>query len=85
MEKRKELREKLSISIDINADTEISEYERLREKNIRELEDLCQITPTESDMILKVNWVPYISKNLDEILSSDMVLSAQSSIQNYAR
>ena len=32
MEKRKELREKLSISIDINADTEISEYELLREK-----------------------------------------------------
>ena len=38
-EKRKELKEKLSISIDINADTEISEYELVREKNIRELEE----------------------------------------------
>ena len=43
------------------------------------------MTPTESDMIFKVHWVPYISKNLDEILSSDMVLPTQSSIQNYAR
>ena len=32
-EKRKELKEKLSISIDINADTEISEYELLREQD----------------------------------------------------
>ena len=36
-------------------------------------------------MSFKVNWVPYISKNLDEILSSDMVLPTQYSIQNYTR
>ena len=38
-EKRKELKDKLSNPIEIDAETEMSEYELLREKNIRELEE----------------------------------------------
>ena len=38
-EKRKELKEKLSNPIELDVDTEVCEYERLREKNIREREE----------------------------------------------
>ena len=41
---------------------------------------ICEqpLTPTESDMIFKVNWVPYISKNLNEILKASLIIKLYS-------